>query len=174
MWLDMRVLMVCMCKVSVDHVCFSVSVQSKSRWCRVVCFVGCCVLQCGPVCCGVHVGTQQIHIVWCCVVLCCSVLQRVAACCSMLQRVAACCSVLQCVAVCGNVQISTQQIHRVLTLHVLVTDVICSNCMKLQHSQPQHTVAHRNTLQRPKTCLHREECFCCPLPFLLPPPPNPN
>jgi len=38
-----------------------------------------------------------------CGVLCCSVLQRVAACCSVLQRVAACCSVLQYVAACCSV-----------------------------------------------------------------------
>ena len=103
--------------------------------------------------------------------LCGVVLQRVAACCSVLQRVAACCSVLQRVAVSDNVQISTQQIHRVLTLNVLVTDVILSDCMKLQHSQPQHTVAHRNTLQRPKTWLYRERSvFTAPSLFAAPSP----
>jgi len=37
------------------------------------------------------------------VVVCCSVMQRVAVCCSVLQCVAVCCSVLQCVAVCCSV-----------------------------------------------------------------------
>ena len=36
-------------------------------------------------------------------IVCCSVLQCVAACCSVLQCVAVCCSVLQCVAVCCSV-----------------------------------------------------------------------
>jgi len=78
------------------------------------------MLQCGAVCCSVWVASLQGKTVhntcvlvdgrdMCmlqCVVVCCSVLQRVAACCSVSvasRDVAACCCVLLCVAVCHSV-----------------------------------------------------------------------
>ena len=68
--------------------------------------VGCSVLRCVAVCCGVLQGVAGLSScaraqgVLRCVAVCCGVLQCVAVCCSVLQCVAVCCSVLQCVAVC--------------------------------------------------------------------------
>ena len=56
------------------------------------------VLQCLTVCCSVLQRVLfRVVLLYCRCVVCCVVLQCVAACCSVLQCVAACCSVLQCV-----------------------------------------------------------------------------
>ena len=136
--------MTCVCSWCVCAKCLLITYVSAYQykaslggveWCALWVAVCCSVVQCVAVCMLAHSKST----------LCGVVLQRVAACCSVLQRVAACCSVLQRVAVSDNVQISTQQIHRVLTLNVLVTDVILSDCMKLQHSQPQHRSTPQHT-----------------------------
>ena len=71
----------------------------------------CSVLQCVAVCCSVLQCAAAVSIMDHEIrgydsvevreaLMCCSVLQRVAACCSVLQGIAVYCSVLQCVAVC--------------------------------------------------------------------------
>ena len=65
----------------------------------------------------------------------CSVLQRVAACCSVLLRVAACCSVLHCVAVYCNVVIRALPVSFLAyCFHEAVLDSLCSFvfCIVLQ------------------------------------------
>ena len=48
-------------------------------------------------------SSKFLHVRKLIIIVCCSVLQRVAVCYSVLQCVAVCCSVLQCVAVCYSV-----------------------------------------------------------------------
>ena len=67
----------------------------------------CSVVQCVAVCrtwmSSFALSDSPIVAVYCCVVVCCSVLKCVVACCQKLHCVAVCCSVLLCVAMCCTV-----------------------------------------------------------------------
>jgi len=113
-------------------------------------------------------------------VVCCSVLQCVAACCSVLQRVAVCCSVLQCGVVwcsvlqCVAVRCSMLQcvagcsiggcpkcVSAMWNSHITIPATHC-NCVESGYRHTlQHTATHCNTRQHTAThCNYVEKGYC--------------
>jgi len=106
------------------------------------------VLQCVAVCCSVlqcEKGNTMLGMPFAevadfllfskvCVVVYCSVLQRVAACCSVLQCVPVCCSVLQCIVVCCSVLQCEKGNTTLVHSNDRVDMVKKNHCNTLQHT----------------------------------------
>jgi len=120
------------------------------------------------------------QMMFCCVAVCCSVLQCVAVCCSVLQCVATCCSVLQCVAVCGtqvchlcfpfpppSFSPSNTTAFAVLGVQKLLICArveereqvyVCAFVCAYTYNTRTHKTNHTNTLHTHAQCEEREKC----------------